>query len=807
VVQTVPKLDGDLSDAAWKKSLALKFGGYCDAQRRRKGEKPKDATTARVCSDKENLYLSFTCAESHPQGPYVFDDAKAKRRVNSHVWGGDYVAVMVDMGRWGFYNYYAIAVNAKGEVYRSFTWPQRYDLILRDVELPDVKAAAKVEKGKKWTVELSVPIKTMLRHPKDGIPKRLGLDLRRVQWGADRGKGKFKIYWTGMVCVDRGLMDPQYQRMSTWKPLFEKFPNYPNVYAAGRGWAQLIFPESFGHVELEAGKIDNQLVSGQGDRLLGLISSRSGWSTKKADRDRYIAAFNRPRMECWEDLRKTKFPEGKPTVVKVKPPSRSKPVTFKRKPEVATAGGKSSISFELSAAADVTVAVLDAKGKVVRHLGSGVLGANAPEPFKKNSVAQQLTWDGTDDFGEKLPAGNYRVKVSAGLKPVLDRTIPIKKDYWSEDQTPTAKGLDVDNLPEPKIGKTLGHFSRGTMNYLAVDRNTEELYVQTVAVYDGRTGKKLRDLKLEPPRTFQLTKGSGNGEIFVSPRDNLLYIGGPNEVWRFSREGKKAPFADVGRHFISELWGAHSNPHRGICVDRAGNVYKVHHLIPHNSTRNQVTRIAPNGRIVDYAFIRVDTSAAGLRVDSRGNVYVGCTAQPADALPHPELAAKMPERPRKLFKNVYGSIVKFGPEGGAVRPDPQGELICPDYRSRPARYGIRGAEWVRPGYSPMLSRVSDSRGGPGCSCRNARFDLDGFDRLFIPDAVSGRVDVVDSNGNTIALIGGRGTAGRKSGIEFGWATQVAVSDEACYAADYLRFRISRIKLTYEAETEVPATVK
>jgi hypothetical protein len=99
----------------------------------------------------------------------------------------------------------------------------------------------------------------------------------------------------------------------------------------------------------------------------------------------------------------------------------------------------------------------------------------------------------------------------------------------------------------------------------------------------------------------------------------------------------------------------------------------------------------------------------------------------------------------------------------------------------------------------MLSRISDSQGGPGCACRNARFDLDDFGRLFIPDAVAGRIEVTDGNANTILFIGGRGKAGEAAGIELGWPAMVAACDRALYIADYLRCRIVRVKLEYAAE--------
>ncbi len=449
---------------------------------------------------------------------------------------------------------------------------------------------------------------------------------------------------------------------------------------------------------------------------------------------------------------------------------------------------------------------MDARGKTVRHLAAGVLGENAPEPFAKGRLSQTLTWDHTDDFGKPVKPGRYKVVVSAGLKPRFHHAIALDGKSWSvKDSTPTAKGLDVENLPNPKLGKTLGHFAWGSASYLSVDRDREELYVQTQHVYDGRTGKKLRDIKFYGPRIPSVSRVPASGEIFPARFDGRLYVTGPNEVWRFDRGGKAMPFAAVGRNFIPELWGAHSNPHRGVCVGLDGDIYKVHHYMPHAAMSSQVTRISPQGRIKSSGFIEIDALAAGIRVDRRGNVYVGCTIQPPDALPPPELAAKMPEKPRRLFKRVYGSIVKFGPEGGVIKPDPAGKLMCPGPKG-PQPFVAQGAKWVHPGFSPMLSRVSDRSGGPGCSCRNGRFDLDDFGRLFIPDAVSGRIEVIDSNANTIVFVGRRGKADPASGVEFGWPTQVAVSEEAVYVADYLRFRVVRIALEYAAQATAAVAV-
>lgn len=806
-VKTGPVIDGDLGDGVWQKALVVKLDNYCDRDRRDRDEKPEDATEAMLVTDRENLYVAFRSEESHPEGPWVYSDERLKRRGNAHVMGGDYVAVAVDLGRFGFYNYYMFFVNAEGEVYRCFTWPHRYDLVLHEEGLPVPKATAKVDKaGKVWTVELKIPLTEMLRYPQDGIPKIIGLDLRRVQWGADRGTDKLKVYWTGMANVDRPIK-PQYDHMVTWKPLFESQPHYSTSYACGRGWVQLVFPESFGHVRLACGTLADKLVSGEGAKLIGLVDARTGWDVSRWSK--LAKAFDAPRMEYWEDLR-PQHPQGEPEVV-MTPPVRKpgEAVKFAAGPTASLVAGGRRVSFELAAPTDVAVDVLDAEGRVVRHLGAGVLGGNPPEPFEAGSLAQQVFWDHRDDRGKAVAPGVYKVRVSAGLEPRFHYAIPLEKGVVDKDKWP--QGLDVANMPNPKHAWPLGHHAWGRVNYMSVDRSREELYVQNQYVYDGNTGKKLRELKLSgpPPLGVKSSHSFGNGEVSFGP-DGLVYVGASNDICRFNREGKPIPFGAVGRNFIPEFWGAHSNPHRGICVSQAtGDIYKAHHYQPHTSYSLQVTQLGSDGRIKKYGFIEMRKApGAGIKVDREGNVYVGCIVQPPDVLPPEDLG--IPTKTRAAFQRLYGSILKFGPEGGIVEPDDKGKFVCPIGVRQPPHtgtkpYAVRGAKWVHPGYSPMLSRISDERGGPGCNCRNARFDLDDYGRLFIPDAVAGRVEVIDSNANTILFIGRRGGP-EEEGAVFGWPSMVAVSDWALYVTDYLHYKVVRVRLEYAAQAQVEVKV-
>jgi len=95
---------------------------------------------------------------------------------------------------------------------------------------------------------------------------------------------------------------------------------------------------------------------------------------------------------------------------------------FTAKPTVKKEGDKWIITFASKGKCDATIAILDKDGKIIRHLASGVLGANAPHPFQQNALSQKVEWDGEDDTGEKAPAG-CKVRVSLGLKAEFDKNI------------------------------------------------------------------------------------------------------------------------------------------------------------------------------------------------------------------------------------------------------------------------------------------------------------------------------------------------------------------------------------------------
>lgn len=140
----------------------------------------------------------------------------------------------------------------------------------------------------------------------------------------------------------------------------------------------------------------------------------------------------------WQGKGPEPIPEGRSILLDSDSHPR-RPAKLVRGPEVRRQADGVQVWFALDAADDVIVRVVDGKGDAVRTLGCGVLGPNAPEPFRKDSLKQEIAWDGKDAAGKAAPAG-CRIEVAVGLRPVFDRFVgyrPGLPNSW-------VIGLEVD---------------------------------------------------------------------------------------------------------------------------------------------------------------------------------------------------------------------------------------------------------------------------------------------------------------------------------------------------------------------------
>jgi DNA-binding beta-propeller fold protein YncE len=131
-----------------------------------------------------------------------------------------------------------------------------------------------------------------------------------------------------------------------------------------------------------------------------------------------------------------------------KPVDREAVYEFTREPAVKKVGpDRYEISFAVKGKCDVAVAVEGPDGRIVRHIGYGVLGANAPAPFKKDSLEQTLAWDGKDEFGKYVASPERcRARVSLGLNPTFDKLIGWHPKDTCNERSIGAIAADADGV-------------------------------------------------------------------------------------------------------------------------------------------------------------------------------------------------------------------------------------------------------------------------------------------------------------------------------------------------------------------------
>ncbi len=233
--------------------------------------------------------------------------------------------------------------------------------------------------------------------------------------------------------------------------------------------------------------------------------------------------------------------QAQPTLKRRADPSVKAPV-FTVAPVVVREKDRFLIRFEVSRFCDAAVAVIDRQGKVVRHLAAGILGENAPAPFVRNSLKQEIVWDGRDDLGRILlntsgkkvaegegGGGPFTIRVSIGMQPVLEQ-------YAGRgDQTVELRvfGMAVNGSGELFV-MMADSFGRSEIRVFSSQGN----YLRTVMPYSSRVPEK----RLEPlgrlkvngehfPVVFSahgqnyhpLTAGMKHQQMCFSPQGHLLF--------------------------------------------------------------------------------------------------------------------------------------------------------------------------------------------------------------------------------------------------------------------------------------------
>jgi hypothetical protein len=159
-------------------------------------------------------------------------------------------------------------------------------------------------------------------------------------------------------------------------------------------------------------------------------------------------------------------------------------VSFTAKPKVVHDGAGYRLTFAVSQATDATAWVVDGQGHIVRHLAAGVLGKNAPAPFKADSLEQSILWDGKDDAGQPVTAAADSLKfhVALGDRAELERVVG-----WNGNRIGgNIMGLGVNKDGELFVLAAYG--ARGMSSMRVFSR--EGKYLRTVMPYPSTLPKE-----------------------------------------------------------------------------------------------------------------------------------------------------------------------------------------------------------------------------------------------------------------------------------------------------------------------------
>jgi hypothetical protein len=235
---------------------------------------------------------------------------------------------------------------------------------------------------------------------------------------------------------------------------------------------------------------------------------------------------------------------------------------------------------------------------------------------------------------------------------------------------------------------------------------------------------------------------------------------------------------------------------------------------------------APDGTLKSPNALPGLAELEGLRVGRSGAVYVVQPWKPA--------GQKIPEGlagGASYEDSRWGSLIKFA---GDFEKFPVGRVVGaweaapanPTHHGAGMRVKLENALWTYGGVSPHSAKYS------ACTCMKASADLDDYERSFVCAVQTCTINVIDSNGNVMARIGGYGNVDSrgedspvldpKTGmlrprrkddpkdlasplrpLGFCLPRNVAASDDTMWVVDMGHRALIRTALVYRAEETVP----
>lgn len=376
----------------------------------------------------------------------------------------------------------------------------------------------------------------------------------------------------------------------------------------------------------------------------------------------------------------------------------------------------------------------------------------------------------------------------------------------------------------------------GVVTRLAVHPQSDTILCRgeyaEAAAFNGVTGARI-----ETPFKHTPDMGIGlDGNFYVQLGDTWM-----GTIGRYDKDFKPVPTPGLPANAkvpnaAGFAFGRYGNGlgNAGMMADANGRLFTLQQFNEQTIAGDCVVTFAPDGKPEDGGRMKGDdriekhhkqfssvlfgpiaTVVGGIAVDRKGFMYLGLRCYPPDHVPPPGFE-KDPG-----YWECTGSVLKVRPEGGSMfalggkdaRPPvpekkvPEGMQGLPMTRKNAYPCGPSFVEGAVKAYAGLGSMSGGY--GAGCRCRQPMFALDEFGRLFIPNAFTYSVQIVDNEANPIRRFGAYANADARGATEdslyskpeipLGWPEAVGVSERYVYVADVLNRRIVRLKKTYAAE--------
>ena len=326
---------------------------------------------------------------------------------------------------------------------------------------------------------------------------------------------------------------------------------------------------------------------------------------------------------------------------------------------------------------------------------------------------------------------------------------------------------------------------------------------------------------------LRIRAGSGEIQPFPIPKEAVQWLGriraGPNGwlylncgklinppkdmrwiIRRYDRDGKLVPFK--GKEGI-ETAGYHSGTYAGeMCPQFAvapdGKIYVSECSSPGGVARARINLYSSDGDLIKQGFISDQThTSAPVAVDGMGRFYAADAIKPVGV----DFPVFLGSDPRRHFRYWYGTVCRFGPEGGAFKHVKANDKYTHTggYSGGNGKVIIEGAEWEYFGISPMPQSSL-------CECHVGGLEADAFGRVFITDACTHSIRVLDSAGNLISSFGeygnldsrGAGSSVPVPAIPLRYPVAIAALDEYVAVADAHNRRIIEVKISFQSSATV-----